>query len=231
MGKTLTRSISKETQAAKRARALEVFRRLHAQYADARCTLDFKDPLQLLVATILAAQCTDERVNIVTKSLFKRFKTAQDYLDVPDDELEEAIRSCGFYRQKAKSIRATCRALIGRFGGRVPGTMEELLTLNGVGRKTANVILGECFNTPGVIVDTHCARLTNRLGLTKHGDPGKIEQNMMKLIPREHWCMFSHCMVFHGRIVCTARAPRCSQCVVNDFCPFPRTAAGKKIAK
>ncbi|NUM54087.1 MAG: endonuclease III [Candidatus Hydrogenedentes bacterium] len=221
----------KQTQSANRERAAQVLERLRLQYPDATCSLDFKEPLQLMIATILAAQCTDERVNIVTKSLFKRFKKPQDYLNANDGELEEAIHSCGFYRQKAKSIRSACAKIIENYGGKVPGTMEELLTLDGVGRKTANVILGECFGVPGVIVDTHCTRLTNRLGFTKSDDPKVIEQDIMKIVPRDEWNTFSHCMVFHGRAICSARAPLCSQCPVKDLCPFPSTAQGKKIAR
>ncbi|HRK36209.1 MAG TPA: endonuclease III [Candidatus Hydrogenedentes bacterium] len=221
----------KRTQSANRERARTVLSRLQARYPDATCSLDFKEPLQLMVATILAAQCTDERVNIVTKSLFKKYRTANDYLNSPEGELEEAIHSCGFYRQKAKSIRNACKTIIEKFGGKVPGTMEELLTLDGVGRKTANVILGECFGVPGVIVDTHCTRLSNRLGFSKHDDPKKIEQDIMKILPRDDWRVYSHCMVFHGRAVCIARAPRCSECPVRDLCPFPDTTAGRKIAR
>ncbi|MBM3290512.1 MAG: endonuclease III [Candidatus Hydrogenedentes bacterium] len=219
------------TQSANRERAGRVLEILRAHYPDAACSLDYKDPLQLLVSTILAAQCTDERVNIVTKTLFKKFKKPQDYLDVPVEELENAIHSCGFYRQKAKSIRNACAKIIERYGGKVPGTMDELLTLDGVGRKTANVVLGSCFGVPGVIVDTHCTRLANRLGFTKSDDPKTIERDLMKILPRPDWTIFSHCMVFHGRAVCNARAPLCSQCPVRAHCPFPATPQGKKSAK
>lgn len=212
-------------------RALRVFERLHARYADARCSLDFRSPLELLIATILAAQCTDERVNIVTKSLFKKYRKAEDYIAAPQEELEKDIQSCGFYRNKAKNIKGACAKIVAHFGGKVPGTMEALLELDGVGRKTANVILGECFGVPGIIVDTHCGRLAKRLGFSKHDDPGKVEKDLMRVVPEEHWTMFSHCMVFHGRAVCVARGPKCSECPVNDLCPFPRTKAGKAIAK
>jgi len=221
----------KYTQAANRERAAEVLTRLKKQYPDATCSLDFVDPLELMVATILAAQCTDERVNIVTKSLFKKYKTAKDYLNSPEGELEKAIHSCGFYRQKAKSIRNACKKINELYNGKVPGTMDELLTLDGVGRKTANVILGECFGVPGVIVDTHCTRVTNRLAFTKSDDPKKIEQDIMKILPQTDWNIFSHCMVFHGRAICIARAPLCSQCPVRALCPFPESSAGKKIAR
>ncbi len=212
-------------------RAVQVLKRLKKAYPAARCSLDFIEPLHLLVSTILAAQCTDERVNRVTPELFKKYKTPQDYVNAPEGELEEAIRTCGFFRQKAKSIRNACRSIVEKFGGKVPGTMEELLQLEGVGRKTANVILGECFNTPGIIVDTHCTRLAQRLGFTKQTEPAKIEQDLMKIVPEPEWTTFSHCLVFHGRAICTARAPLCSQCPVYDLCPFPRTARGKEIAR
>jgi endonuclease-3 len=163
--------------------------------------------------------------------LFKHYKSAKDFANVPEGELEEAIRTCGFYRQKAKSIREACRDIVEKHGGMVPGSMEELTKLRGVGRKTANVLMAECFEPVGVIVDTHCKRLSNRLGFTKNTDPVKIEQDIMKLLPREHWRMYSHCLVFHGRAVCNARSPRCSQCVVRELCPFPETKEGKAIAK
>lgn len=221
----------KKTLAAQRERALAVVRRLEAEYPEATCSLEYRDPLHLLIATILAAQCTDARVNIVTKTLFKQYREAEDFANAPEGELEEAIRTCGFYRQKAKSIREACRDIVERFGGKVPGTMDELLQLRGVGRKTANVLLAECFEPAGVIVDTHCRRLSNRLGFTTSNDPAKIEQDVMRLLPREHWRMYSHCLVFHGRAVCNARAPKCSQCAVREMCPFPTTPEGRKIGK
>ncbi len=222
---------NKVTQEANRKRAGEVLERLMETYPDARCSLDFKDPLQLLVATILAAQCTDERVNLTTPSLFKRYKTPKDYVAAPDEELQEAVRSCGFYRQKAKAIQRACQTIVERFDGVVPGTMEDLLQLEGVGRKTANVLLGECFGTPGIIVDTHCKRVSARLGFTKSAEPGKIEQDLMRLLPEERWTEFSHCLVFHGRATCQARAPQCSRCCVRDLCPFPDSREGKKVAR
>lgn len=221
----------KMTLKANRERAREVLDRLARAYPDARCSLDFKNPLQLLVATILAAQCTDERVNMTTPGLFTQYKTAKDYVNAPDEELQEVIRSCGFYRQKAKSIKNACQTIVEQFGGHVPGTMEGLLQLNGVGRKTANVLLGECFDTPGIIVDTHCKRVSARLGFTKHDDPGKIEQDLMRIIPQERWTDFSHCLVFHGRATCQARNPKCSHCCVRELCPFPDTREGRKSAK
>ncbi|HNR31597.1 MAG TPA: endonuclease III [Candidatus Hydrogenedentes bacterium] len=219
------------TLEAQRGRARQVFERLRAAYPDLRCTLDFNGPLELLIATILAAQCTDARVNIVTKNLFRKYRKPADYVNAPIEELQEDIRPCGFYRSKARSIVNTCAKLIDRFDGVVPGTIEELLSLDGVGRKTANVILGECFGMQGIIVDTHCTRINRRLGFTKHADPVKIERDLMKVWPEDHWTLFSHAMVFHGRAVCTARAPRCSQCPVADLCPFPSSKEGKRIAK
>ena len=184
-----------------------------------RALVDYRNPLELMVATILAAQCTDERVNIVTKTLFKKFRIPSDYVNAPIGELEKDIQTCGFFRQKAKSIVKSCSAILERFGGEVPRTMEELTSLTGVGRKTANVILGQCFQVPGVIVDTHCTRLSNRLGFTRHQDPVKIEHALMKIWPRETWTLYSHFMVFHGRAVCQARKPRCAECPVAHLCP------------
>lgn len=217
----------KQTLQAKRERAAAVYERLNALYPEATCSLSYRSPLQLLVATILAAQCTDARVNIVTQTLFNRFKTPQDYVEAPREELEEAIRPCGFFRQKAKSIVKTCRRIIDVYGGEVPRTMEELVTLDGVGRKTANCVLGQCFGVPSVIVDTHCIRLSNRLGFTKSMDPVIIERDLMKIWPRETWTSFSHCLVFHGRAVCHARKPRCVECSVIAFCPFGSRNAKK----
>jgi endonuclease-3 len=216
---------------ANRERAPRVYERLQALYPDVRCTLDYEEPLQLLLMTILAAQCTDKRVNLVCKDLFKLYHTAADFAGAPTRDLERAIHPCGFYRAKARSIQETCSSLQKNFGGEVPSTMEELLTLRGVGRKTANVILGECFGKQGVVVDTHCTRLTNRLGFTKNDNPVIIERDLMKVWPPEHWTLFSHFMVFHGRAVCTARAPRCSECSLKSLCPFPLTREGKKIAR
>ena len=221
----------KLTQTANRERAKRVLERLREAYPDARCSLDFSTPLELLVATILAAQCTDARVNIVTKDLFRKYQCAKDYVNVPQEELEKDIQTCGFYRNKAKSIQKACASIIEQHGGAVPGTMEELVALDGVGRKTANVILGECFGGQGVIVDTHCGRISKRLGFTRNTDPVKIEKDLMKVWPPNHWTLFSHLMVFHGRATCIARAPRCSQCPVRDLCPFPETREGKKIAR
>ncbi|MFP4499761.1 MAG: endonuclease III [Candidatus Hydrogenedentota bacterium] len=214
-----------------KARAIEIYKRLAATYPDAHCTLNFESPFQLLAGTILAAQCTDERVNKTTMHLFKKYRMPQDYLDVPQEELEQDIRPCGFYRNKAKNLRAMCATLLEEFNGQVPGTMDELLQLGGVGRKTANVVLGECFGGQGVIVDTHCTRVASRLGFTKETDAVKIERDLQKVWPADHWTLFSHYMVFHGRSICTARAPICSRCPLNDVCPFPNTTEGKNIAR
>lgn len=212
----------KVTVAGEKKRAETIFERLKKQYPDAHVTLDYKTPLQLLVATILAAQCTDARVNIVIKDLFKKYKKAADYLAVPREELANDVRQCGFFNQKAASIQKTCAILLRDNKGQVPGTMEALVKLPGVGRKTANVILGECFDTPGVIVDTHMRRVSGRLGFTRSTDPDQIEQDVMKVVAREHWTMFSHLIVFHGRGICEARKPKCSICPVNDLCPYAR---------
>jgi len=216
---------------ATRARAIEVYDELAKCYPEVRCTLDYKNAFQLLLMTILAAQCTDARVNIVCKDLFKRFKTPQDFLDAAPGEVEKGIQSCGFYRQKAKNILKTCSIIMEEHNGEVPGSMDALTKLPGVGRKTANVVLGECFNTPGVVVDTHCTRVANRLGFTKNADPVKIEKDLEKVWPRERWTLFSHFMVFHGRARCMARGPRCSQCEIAHLCPWPDTREGQRLAK
>ncbi len=221
----------KLTLTANRGRALAVYERLYKAYPAIRCTLDYENPLQLLIMTTLAAQCTDERVNRVCRELFQTYRTPEDFVRTPVATLEEVIRPCGFYRNKAKNIRRQCELLLERHGGEVPRTMAELTALPGVGRKTANVVLGECFGGQGVIVDTHCTRLANRLGFTRNQDALKIEQDLMKVWPPDRWTLFSHFMVFHGRAVCVARAPRCSTCVVEDLCPFPKTREGKKIAQ
>jgi len=212
----------KVTAASETKRAEMVYGRLSERYPDATVTLDYKDPLQLLVATILAAQCTDARVNVVTKDLFKKHKKAADYAAVPRDELAKDIVQCGFFNMKAASIQKTSEILVRDYGGKVPGTMEELVKLPGVGRKTANVILGACFDTPGIIVDTHVRRVSARLGFTNNTEPEKIEQDLMQVVPRDKWTMFSHLLVFHGRNICIARKPNCPICPVNDLCPYPK---------
>lgn len=189
-------------------------------YPDAHCELDFTNPLELLVATILSAQCTDVRVNMVTKELFRRCKTAADYASIPQEELEEIVRSTGFYRNKAKSLRGMGAALEERHQGKVPSTMEELSAIPGAGRKTANVVLGNAFAiNEGVVVDTHVGRLSLRLGLTTHSDPVKVEQDLMKLFPRQEWTLLSHWLIWHGRRRCKARNPDCAACELRDLCP------------
>jgi len=204
-------------------RAREIVARLRAQYPDARCSLNFRNPLELLVATILSAQCTDERVNQVTERLFTKYRSAADYAAAPPDELEQDIKQTGFYRNKAKHLREAGAQLVARFGGEVPRTMEELITLPGVARKTANVVLGNAYGiVEGVVVDTHVARVSQRLGLTSSEDPAKIEQDLMAVLPREDWLDFSHLLIYHGRAVCQARKPRCAECTLADLCPTGR---------
>ncbi len=201
-------------------RAAELVRRLPAIYPDAHCELNFSNALELLAATILSAQCTDVRVNLTTPALFARCPTARDLAEIPPAELEGLIRSTGFYHAKARSLRGMAAALCERHGGEVPRDMELLRALPGVGRKTANVVLGNAFGIDeGVVVDTHVGRLSNRLKLTTHADPEKIEHQLMRLIPREHWTMWSHWLIAHGRRRCTARNPGCTGCELNDICP------------
>lgn len=193
---------------------------LRKTYPDAHCELNFSTPLELLVATILSAQCTDKRVNMVTPALFARFKTAADYASAPLAELERMIQSTGFFRNKAKAIQLACKDIVAKHAGRVPDTMEALTALHGVGRKTANVILGNAFGkSEGVVVDTHVLRLSQRIGLTKQKTPEKIEGDLMKLVPREQWTLFSHWLVWHGRRRCYARGPECEQCELVKLCP------------
>jgi endonuclease-3 len=200
--------------------ALEVFARLKKAHPDAHCELDHENALQLLIATILSAQCTDKRVNMVTPLVFRAFPTAQSLADADPSGLEEMIRSTGFFRNKTKSLIALGKALVERHGGKVPDTMESLVTLPGVGRKTANVILGNAFRkNEGVVVDTHVGRLSARLGLTKQSDPVKIEQELIPLFPREDWAMLAHVLIFHGRRVCDAKSPKCDICTLNEICP------------
>lgn len=201
-------------------RALVLAKELPRIYPDAHCELDFKNPLELLVATILSAQCTDVRVNMVTKTLFKRCKSAEDYAGISQEELEEIVRSTGFYRNKAKSLRGMGAALVERHKGNVPSTMEELSGIPGAGRKTANVVLGNAFGiNEGVVVDTHVGRLSLRLGLTTQGDPVKVERDLMKLFPREQWTLLSHWLIWHGRRRCKARNPDCEDCELRSLCP------------
>jgi endonuclease-3 len=207
------------TADAKRHAAL-VTRRLKAAYPDAHCALNFKTPLQLLVATILSAQCTDVRVNIVTKDLFKNYPDAEAFAAAKVSDLERAVQTTGFFRNKAKNIKACCSELVAHHGGEVPQDLETLVKLAGVGRKTANVVLGTAFGIPtGVVVDTHVGRLSKRLGLTTHNDPVKIERDLMAILPKREWVDFAHRMIAHGRQVCVARKPRCSICPLADVCP------------
>src|SRR6201987_1364492 len=204
-------------------------------YPDAHCELDYRSPLQLLVATILSAQSTDKRVNIVTPALFRKYRTAKAYADAPPPELENAIKSTGFYRNKAKSIRGAMREIVEKHGGKVPDTMVKLFALPGVGRKTANVVLGNAFHKDeGIVVDTHVIRLSKRLRLTRHDDPEKIERDLMKLVPREHWTDWSHWLIWHGRRRCYARKPDCGRCEVFKLCPsgkvFLRTGQARSVA-
>jgi endonuclease-3 len=201
-------------------RAAEVLQTLRAVYPDAHCELDYSDAFQLLVATILSAQCTDKRVNMVTPALFAKFPDARRMAAGSQEELEELVRSTGFFRNKAKNIRAAAAALMEKHGGQVPRGLEALTQLPGVGRKTANVVLGNAFGIEsGVVVDTHVARLSQRLGLTRHTDPVKIEQDLIKIVPRETWTLWSHLLIWHGRRRCQARRPDCVRCELNTICP------------
>lgn len=203
-----------------KTQARVVFDRLLEQYPGAHCALDFTNAFELLCATILSAQCTDKRVNLVTPALFARYPDATALAAARQEDVEELIRSAGFYRSKAKSLIGMAQGLVERHGGQVPADMESLVVLPGVGRKTANVILGNAFGrTDGIVVDTHVARLSNRLGLTTESDPVKIEQALMPLFPQEHWTMLSHLLIEHGRQVCEARRPRCEECLLADICP------------
>lgn len=214
------RAPGRETFDEKRRRASAVLRRFARAYPDARCSLDYSNPLELLVATILSAQCTDVRVNMVTPALFRKYRTAADYARAPAGELENDIRQTGFFNSKAKSLRRAGAAIAAGHRGRVPATMEELVSLPGVGRKTANVILGNAFGKDeGFVVDTHVARVSRRLGFTREGDPGEIEQDLLALVPKGRRTLAAHQLIFHGRQVCVARRPRCEICPVNPLCP------------
>ncbi len=210
----------------KKERAELIVSRLAELYPDAHCELDFSNPLELLVATILSAQCTDKQVNKVTPALFAAFPTAADYARATQEDVENYVKTTGFFRNKAKNIRAAAHDIVERFAGEVPRTLVELVSLAGVGRKTANVVLGNAFGLDeGVVVDTHVMRLSRRLGLTRKSDPEKIEVELIKLIPRRQWTVFSHWLIWHGRRVCPARTPRCEVCVLADVCPSARKLA------
>ena len=214
---------ARESRAAKKKRTLEIIARLHREYPDAKCSLTFRNPFQLLVATILSAQCTDERVNQVTPTLFKRFPKPQDMADARPEELEEIIKSTGFFRNKTKSLLGMSAAVAELHKGKVPDEMDALVDLPGVGRKTANVVLGNAFGkSEGVVVDTHVTRLSQRLGLTGQTDAVKIELDLMELVPREEWTVISHLFIDHGRAICKAPTPRCEVCFLNDICPSSR---------
>jgi endonuclease III len=212
-------------------RANEINRRLKKAYPTAHCALNHTSPLELLIATILSAQCTDERVNQVTAFLFRKYRTCEDYLRVAPQELEQDIRPTGFFRNKTKSIQGACRMLLEKYRGNIPKTMEELLLLPGVARKTANVVLGVAFGiASGVVVDTHVGRLSRRMGLTRDERPDKVEADLMALLPRKEWINFSHRMIMHGRQICIARKPRCSICPVANICPSAQLADPPEIA-
>jgi endonuclease-3 len=210
----------RESSEDKQSRARRIIAGLRQTYPEAHCELNYSNPLELLVATILSAQCTDKRVNLVTAPLFRKHRSAADFAHAKSAELEADIRPTGFFRHKAKNIQACCRKLVERHGGQVPQTMAELTELDGVGRKTANVVLGNAFGiNEGIVVDTHVARLSRRLGLTRQANPEKVEQDLVKLVPREQWTLFSHWLIWHGRRRCSARKPDCAHCEIRTLCP------------
>jgi endonuclease-3 len=205
-----------------KSRINKILQILKSTYPDVKTALRHQNPLEMLIATILSAQCTDVRVNEVTKTVFKKLRTAKDYADIPLAELEEMIRPTGFFRNKAKSIKACCQRLVEKHGGKVPDNMEALTQLPGIGRKTANVLLGSAFGIPGIVVDTHVKRVSQRIGLTKEKDPVKIEFELMELIPKKDWIDFSHELIWHGRRLCPARKPKCPQCPLRELCDWGR---------
>ena len=215
----------------RKRRAARIARRLARAYPDAHCALHFETPFQLLVATILSAQCTDAMVNRVTPELFRRWGTPEKLAAAEPAEVEALVRPTGFYRQKAKSIQSTARDIVERFGGEVPRTLGELTTLRGVARKTANVVLGNCFDTPGLTVDTHMTRVNQRLRLTRESDPVKIERDLMELLPPREWTLYSHRVIWHGREVCDARTPQCAGCALREECPFPKSSGARAKKK
>jgi len=219
--------MARETFAYKLARTKKIIAGLKTTYPNAHCELNFSNPLELLIATILSAQCNDKQVNIVTEKLFQKYRAAENFANAPLAELEQDIKRIGLFRNKAKNIQAACRALVEKYGGEVPRTMEELIQLNGVGRKTANVVLGNVFGiNEGIVVDTHVARLSQRLGLSSKTTPEKIEVDLQKLVPRDEWMLFSHLLIWHGRRRCFARSPDCPNCEVKKLCP-----TGEKVLK
>lgn len=212
----------RESKAAKRERVNVILDRLSRAYPDAKVGLDYETPLQLLIATILSAQCTDARVNIVTPGLFEKYPTVQDFANAPIEELEDAVRTTGFYKNKARNIQLCCRQLLERHNGDLPETMQDLTQLAGVGRKTANCVLTNCFGVQGITVDTHVTRISNLLGFVNDEDAVRIEFALMELIPQERWNEFNHSIIAHGRATCIARRPKCDQCPISDLCPSAR---------
>lgn len=204
----------------KKQRVIEIVKKFDELYPDSKCTLQYKDPLQLLISTQLAAQCTDARVNIVTETLYKKYKSVYDFASADVYELEQEIKSTGFFRNKARNIINCCRMIVDEFGGKVPDNLDDMLRLPGVGRKTANLVLGDVFGIPGIVVDTHAKRLSNRIGLTLSNDPYKIEIDLMKVVSKDDWNKFCHQMVYHGRAVCNARKPRCNECAIRRYCEY-----------
>jgi endonuclease III len=218
----------RETKSQLKERATQIIKLLKRAHPDAHCALNHSNAFELLIATILSAQCTDERVNIVTADLFRKYRKPEDYLKVPATELQQDIRTTGFFRNKTNSIQGACKMLVDEFGGKVPRTMEELLKLPGVARKTANVVLGVAFGiASGIVVDTHVSRLSQRLRLTKQKEAGKIERDLIEIVPRKDWIIFAHLLIFHGRRVCKARRPLCEECVVEKLCPSSILKTGK----
>jgi endonuclease-3 len=220
--------MARESTEARKARARRIARGLGRAHPDAHCELVHRNPFELLVATVLSAQSTDKMVNSVTPDLFRRYPDARRLAGAQPEAVEELVHSTGFYRQKTRTLIALARALVERHGGQVPARMEELVELPGVGRKTANLVLGVCFQTPGLVVDTHVARLAGRMGLSAERDADRIERDLAALLPRRNWTAFSHAMIFHGRRICSARAPRCEACPIFDDCPFLKSARARK---
>jgi endonuclease-3 len=218
----------RESKSQRQARTQEIIKLLKRAHPDAKCALNHSNAFELLVATILSAQCTDERVNKVTADLFRKYRRPEDYLKVRDTELQQDIKTTGFFRNKTKSIQGACKVLIEEFGGEVPRTMEELLRVPGAARKTSNVVLGVAYGiAEGVVVDTHVSRLSQRLKLTRQKDPVKIEKDLMELVPKKNWILFSHLLIFHGRRICKARRPLCEECTVEKLCPSSILKTGK----
>lgn len=208
--------------------AIKIIDILKETYPDAKCSLDFNSPFELLIAVILSAQCTDERVNKTTPSIFSKYSTPQEFDKLPLEKLEELIHPCGFYKNKAKNIKLTVKKILNDYNGKVPETMEELLTLPGVGRKTANVVMLEAFNKPqGIAVDTHAKRLSNRIGFSNESTPEKIEQDLLKLFPQSYLKDINHILIYHGRAICDSRSPKCDKCTINKYCQYFKTNSNK----